>query len=353
MKTTFKHIFLIFCVCLLTCLSGCGVKGSSFTAFNTFVYIDTYGQTFSKNQEKEIKNTLISLENTFSATREGSFIAKINNADSEQVVSANATEHEVFSLAKEYFSFSQGKFNPAIYPLLKLWGFAPKYPVLNFNLPSDSEVLSTLAYTDFSKISLTESGVIKQEKNLQLDFGGFLKGYATDLVGKALRSSGITQGYVSMGGSSLYLLGVESLTINHPEKSGESILSVVGSSLNNHSVSTSGTYERFYTFDDQTYSHIIDSQTGKPSQKNILSATIICKDGAFADAMTTALCLCDFNPISPTANQLVDFINDIVERYQEAQIFVVYNNGEHKNIITNANSQAFSLLDLEYTPVYI
>ena len=317
------------------------------------MYIDTYGQTFSKNQEKEIKNTLISLENTFSATREGSFIAKINNADSEKVVSENATEHEVFSLAKEYFSFSQGKFNPAIYPLLKLWGFAPKYPVLNFNLPSDSEVLSTLAYTDFSKISLTESGVIKQEKNLQLDFGGFLKGYATDLVGKALRSSGITQGYVSMGGSSLYLLGVESLTINHPEKSGESILSVVGTSLNNFSVSTSGTYERFYTFDDQTYSHIIDSQTGKPSQKNILSATIICKDGAFADAMTTALCLCDYLPTSPTENELADFINQIELRQPEAQIYVVYNDGATKQLITNSPSSSFTLLDKTYQQVQI
>lgn len=353
MKATFKFISLFICICLLTCLSACRINSSSFRAFNTFVYIDTYGQTFSKTQEKEIQNTLISLENTFSATKEGSFLSKINGAENGQVINANATEREIFALATEFYTFSQGKFNPAVYPLLKLWGFAPKYPILNFTLPSDSKVLSTLPYTDYSKISLTEDGVIKQETNMQLDFGGFLKGYATDLVGKALLSYGITQGYVSMGGSSLYLLGVESLTINHPEKSGESILSVVGSSLNNYSVSTSGTYERFYTIDGVNYSHIIDASTGRPSQKNILSATVICKDGAFADAMTTALCLCDYSPLNPTQNQLVCFINKIEERHSDAQIFVVYNDGEHKNIITNANSQAFSLLDLEYTPVYI
>ena len=353
MKATFKFISLFICICLLTCLSACRINSSSFRAFNTFVYIDTYGQTFSKTQEKEIQNTLISLENTFSATKEGSFLSKINGAKNGQVINANAFEREIFALATEFYTFSQGKFNPAVYPLLKLWGFAPKYPVLNFTPPTDQALLSASSYTDFSMVSLTQNGVTKTIDNLQIDFGGFLKGYATDLVGKALSSSGITKGYVSMGGSSLYLLSVESVSVNHPEKSGESILSVVGSSLNNYSVSTSGTYERFYTIDGVNYSHIIDASTGKPSQKNILSATIICKDGAFADAMTTALCLCDFNPISPTANQLVDFINDIVERYQEAQIFVVYNNGEHKNIITNANSQAFSLLDLEYTPVYI
>ena len=60
--------------------------------------------------------------------------------------------------------------------------------------------------------------------------------------------------------------------------------------LSNEFAVTSGGYQRFFTAQDGTvYQHIIDPQTGKPAQSDLLSVTIITDNGAMADAYSTAL----------------------------------------------------------------
>ncbi len=348
MKKLVKIVCLILSVCFSACFIGCGVKNSAFTAMNTAVYIDLYGQSIKKSVEEEIKNTLLDLEEGFSTTKEGSFVQKINGAGDNSVIPATPLEREIVELAKSYHEFSSSKFNPAVYPLLELWQFAPKYPVLNFSVPSPESISEKLPLTDFSALSVSENGVEKPNAGIKIDFGGFLKGYGADKAGKILEDNGITEGYVSIGGSSIYLISVESLNIKHPENSASPIISVNGDALGGFSVSTSGTYERFYVQDEKTYSHIIDGKTGRPAEKNLLSATVICEDGSFADAMTTALCLCDYNPETPSENELADFMNKILTAHPTAQIYAVYNDGNYKHLITNAESSQYSLLDKSY-----
>ena len=54
-------------------------------------------------------------------------------------------------------------------------------------------------------------------------------------------------------------------------------------------VVTSGSYQRFFEFDGNTYHHIINPQSGAPANNGLLSATIICEDGTLADALSTAM----------------------------------------------------------------
>ena len=54
------------------------------------------------------------------------------------------------------------------------------------------------------------------------------------------------------------------------------------------SVVTSGTYERFFEYEGERYHHIIDPSTGYPAETDVLSATVVSKDGAYADALATA-----------------------------------------------------------------
>ena len=59
--------------------------------------------------------------------------------------------------------------------------------------------------------------------------------------------------------------------------------------MNNSSVVTSGGYERFYTYNNVKYHHIIDPITLFPPVNDIASVTIITKDSAYADMMSTYL----------------------------------------------------------------
>ena len=53
-------------------------------------------------------------------------------------------------------------------------------------------------------------------------------------------------------------------------------------------MATSGNYRNFYYKNGKKYAHTIDPKTGYPVQHNILSATVLAKNCATADAYATS-----------------------------------------------------------------
>lgn len=350
----FCTLFFAFLLSILSLSAGaCTTKGDSYSlsSFGSPVYIEVYDKTLTDKVKGDISSLLFSLENEFSINNENSVVFKINN-NIPYTLSQRAIE--VLTISKDYWNFTNKKFNPAVYPLNKLWCFGAGNQVENkdfvpptqdrINQILDSEIL------DFSTFNLNGNQAVKGHANQQIDLGGMLKGYATDLVMDLLLENGYNSGYVSMGSSSICLLNAEKLALRHPLDKSKLILTLDTSDMQNVSVSTSGDYEKYYDYNGKRYSHIIDASIGAPYDTGIKSATVICKDGAFADSLTTALCLSNYNPNDINNCELTHLIRKILEKYKDASVYAIYERDGVREIITNKQiNKDFSLLDQSFT----
>ena len=114
-------------------------------------------------------------------------------------------------------------------------------------------------------------------------------------------SYGITNGYISLGGSSIVFLqssssddGAYSVGILDPDN-------VTGyyakTKAKNTAMSTSGDYQpgKYFELDGKKYCHIIDGKTGAPVDTGIRTVSILCNDPVLADALTTAVMVKGFD----------------------------------------------------------
>lgn len=328
-------------------------------AFSSPVHIEVYDGAISQNSKSELNLLFSRYEKNFSISAEDSFTARFNALGAGESIALNGDAANVLQTAYGCNELTNGLFDPTVLPLTKLWRFYPNFPVVDF-VPPNSEQLAELLSSgavgigglDWNKEKAT---LTKLNKDMGLDFGGILKGYCADLAGKILKDDGRTQGYVNVGGSSLYILSTENLFITHPRKQGNiANFNLTGKS--DISVSTSGDYEKSYTYSGKQYCHIIHPKTGKTADTGVASVTFIGKGGAVADAVTTALCLCSHspsNPSDPKTSPLVALIKKITAQLENSVIFAVYDDGKVRQIITNAPHTMYELLDKDYSVVNI
>lgn len=116
-----------------------------------------------------------------------------------------------------------------------------------------------------------------------IHLGGIAKGYAVDRVAGILESHGVENAVINLGGTVRNMGRSGNVGIRNPfepEKIAASFESV------DEAVVTSGLYERG--------KHIFDPKSGKPAVSDLMSATVVGKDGASADVAATACMVLGF-----------------------------------------------------------
>ncbi len=134
---------------------------------------------------------------------------------------------------------------------------------------------------------MTLSIVADSYKEINLDFGGYAKGWALKRIEGIIKKYGASSAFVDFGGSSIYAFG------NHPSGNGWQVdlpspfdgHIVASYLLSNESLSTSG--------NTPWYSgHIINPISGQKECSRSL-ATVRCKDPLQAEILSTAYMVCD------------------------------------------------------------
>jgi thiamine biosynthesis lipoprotein len=139
---------------------------------------------------------------------------------------------------------------------------------------------------------------------VQLDFGGIAKGFAVDIACEELAALGVRNAIVNAGGD-LRAFG------HHGERPWRvAIRNPLGGSLGgieiheDEAVFTSGNYERYHeSATHKRYAHILDPRSGWPARQ-LMSATVVARDGWMADAAATALIVAGLSEWSEVASAM-------------------------------------------------
>lgn len=192
-------------------------------------------------------------------------------------------------LARAVSGASEGRFDPAVGPLVRLWGFdrAPRDPDRPF--PQPDAIAALLPLPPISAVTVSAAGEVCGPRGLFIDLGGIGKGYAVDHVVADLARRGIPAALVNAGGN-LKSWGEPPgrgwrIGIRDPYRPG--VMATLALAAG-EAVSTSGDYERMFDHDGTRYHHILDPRTGYPVA-GLHAVTVVHADAALADAASTAL----------------------------------------------------------------
>lgn len=177
-----------------------------------------------------------------------------------------------------------GAFDPTVAPVMDAWDFTGEPRV-----PSDEELEALLALVGSENVAL-DGERVTLTNGAQLDLGGIAKGYAGDRVRALLREMDIESAVIDLGGD-VGLLGAKSdgsdwrIAVKDPAEPSQFLGVLTASDC---FIVTSGVYERYFEENGVRYHHILDPKTGRSAESGLVSVTVVCENGTWADALSTA-----------------------------------------------------------------
>jgi FAD:protein FMN transferase len=191
--------------------------------------------------------------------------------------------------AQRLAAASDGTFDPAIGRLVALWSFHRDAPGGAVALPDPAEVARLVrAHPGVAGLQVRGDRVTSANPLVQLDFGGYAKGYALDRAARILRARGIGDALIDVGGN-IMALGVAAgrpwrAAIESPR--GEGVLATI-ELRDGEAIGTSGDYRRYYEIGGRRYAHIIDPRSGYPVA-GVESVTVLVPPGPEAGVLSDA-----------------------------------------------------------------
>ena len=211
------------------------------------------------------------LDEMLSNYRADSEWSEVNRHAAEKPVKASPELFQLLSACVAYSRDSEGAFDISVGPLMKVWGFYKG----SGHLPHRPEVATALAKVGYRNIQLDPAGLTVRfvRTGVEIDPGGIGKGYAVDRMVEVLKRNGVNNALVAGSASSIFGLGAPpdeprgwQVKIKDPWDQRKTLAEVW---LKDMSLSTSGSYEKFFRAEGKMYAHIMDPRTGYPAQGSV------------------------------------------------------------------------------------
>lgn len=240
-----------------------------------------------------IDSRLQAIDFSLSGYNKGSLLSRLNAGED---LPLDSLFIECFTLSKAVWAETDGAFDPSAAPLFDLWGFG----FTNKEKVTDRAVDSVRAFVGMDRLRLEtrEDGthLVREDPRMRLNFNAVAQGYSCDVVARYLDSLGCRAYLVDIGreiickglneSGTAWRIGLDKPTDGNMEE-GRDLQAIL--EVSDCGIVTSGNYRKFYIENGQKYAHTIDPKSGRPVSHNLLSATVVAKDAATADAYATWL----------------------------------------------------------------
>ena len=285
-RSLFTALLLVICHSSLATAADAPVRyEASHESMGTIFTVAVYGRdrTFLSEVVEQVFDEVDRLDEQMSNYKPESELSVINREAASHPVIVEPGLFHLLEICLQRSVETGGAFDITVGPLMKSWGFFRG----RGRLPTEAELSEVLKRVGYRHIKVdTERRAIQFDvSGVDIDLGGIAKGYAVDRAVDILRSNGITSALVSSGTSSIYALGSPpgahgwKITLRDPYDAHKPADVI---HLQNYSLSTSGSYERFFEIDGKNYCHIMNPHTGWPVQ-GVLSAAVLAATGTDTD----------------------------------------------------------------------
>lgn len=206
-------------------------------------------------------------------------------------VKAVIVPQEVFDLVQRSITVSKltsGSFDITYASMDKIWKFDGSMK----KMPSEEEIRNSVAKVGYQNIVLNpkDHSIFLKNEGMKLGLGGIGQGFIADKIKALLIAKGAPAGIVNISGD-INTWGKQidgkqwKVGIKNPLNKDKIFATFP---LENSAVETSGSYEKYVTFNGVRYSHIIDTRTGYPAS-GVISVSVFATSTELADALATGI----------------------------------------------------------------
>ena len=221
------------------------------------------------------------VDEQLSRYRPDSEISLLNRHAADRPVRVSPPLFRLLEDCSRFSILTGGAFEVTVGPLVRLWRTAGQ----RGQLPTSEEIEAARAVTGCAHLSFDpENFTIRYDRpGVEIDLGGYGKGYAIERAVEILREYGVTNGLLHGGTSSVAVIGSKPWSIRLQDPLPPETIE-----LRDQALSVSAIHGRKFQAGGREYGHVIDPATGQPVE-GVLATAAIGPSPAVCEVISTAL----------------------------------------------------------------
>jgi len=229
------------------------------------------------------------LEAQLSFYRADSEITWINAHAADRPVKVEPRLFHLLKDCAQLCTATRGAFDITVGPLMRAWGMVGDTGAIPATIEREAARARVgIHHLEFDDDKMT---IHFKQPGVEIDLGGYGKGYAIERAIDSLREKGITSALLHGGTSSVYGIGAPPgdtawrIGLREPLKKNDQLITI---ELCDEALSVSALHGKAFVIADRTYGHVLDPRTGEPVSR-ALAAAVAGPSPAVCEALSTAL----------------------------------------------------------------